>query len=191
MINIKYYIKFAKISLDRILIFLRELVPHRKNQFKHCGECVFVSTGTIFYDKKNISIKSNVYFGPDCRIFGFGGVELGTGVVLGERVTIMSSNHNYDAFDLEMLPFDQKNIKKPVIIGDYSWIGSSAIVLPGVEIGKYAVIAAGCVLTKNCEDYSIYAGNPGKLVGYRKNQEIDKINKSWPELKKKSIYVIE
>lgn len=188
--DIKFFVKCVKIAFDSIRIWVGELIPHRKHDFKYCGECVFVNRKTVFSNKENISIASNVYIGPDCRVFGFGGVDFGTGVTLGERVTIMSANHNYDSPDLDMLPFDQSYIKKPISFGEFSWIGSNVIILPGVKVGKYSIIAAGCVLTKSTEDYSIYGGNPGRLIGWRKNQNLSGIESSWPALRKDSIYVV-
>lgn len=57
-----------------------------------------------------------------------------------------------------------ENIYKSVNIGDGVWIGASSTILPGVTIGKGAVIAAGSVVTKDCEPDCLYAGVPAKLV---------------------------
>lgn len=60
----------------------------------------------------------------------------------------------------------------PIFIDDYVWIGVGAIVLQGVKIGKGAVIAAGSVVTKDIEPYSIVAGVPAKVIGKR-NPDLD------------------
>jgi acetyltransferase-like isoleucine patch superfamily enzyme len=52
-----------------------------------------------------------------------------------------------------------------VVIGKYSFIGPGSIVLPGVTIGKGCLITAGTVVTKNIADYSVVAGQPGRIVG--------------------------
>ena len=187
----KFFIKMLKLFFNKFKRFIVDLRPLKKSDFKYCGETVFVNTGTVFANKEKISLNSNIYIGPDCRIFGSGGIDFGTGIVLGERVTIISANHNYDSPGLDMLPFDTTYIEKPVRLGDFSWVGSNVIILPGVHVGQYSVIAAGSVLTKNTEDFSIYAGNPAKRIGYRKNQDLAEIKKSWAALKAGSIYVVE
>lgn len=57
------------------------------------------------------------------------------------------------------------NVKNaPIIIKDKAWIGFNCIVLKGVTIGEGAVIAAGSVVTSNVPDYTVYGGNPAKLI---------------------------
>ena len=58
-----------------------------------------------------------------------------------------------------------------VIIGNDVWIGANVIILPGVNIGHGAVIAAGAVVTKDVEPYAIVGGVPAKLIKYRFNAE--------------------
>lgn len=58
-----------------------------------------------------------------------------------------------------------KQAFKPVYIGDYSFIGAGAIVLPGSHIGKYCLIGSGAVVKGTVEDYSIIIGNPCKKIG--------------------------
>jgi acetyltransferase-like isoleucine patch superfamily enzyme len=55
----------------------------------------------------------------------------------------------------------------PVIIDDYVWVGINATVLQGVRIGEGAVVAAGAVVTKNVEPYTIVGGIPAKQIGVR------------------------
>ncbi len=56
-------------------------------------------------------------------------------------------------------------IKKPVKVGNRVWIGSSAIILPGVTIGNNAIIGAGSVVTKDVDEYTIVAGVPAIKIG--------------------------
>jgi acetyltransferase-like isoleucine patch superfamily enzyme len=55
----------------------------------------------------------------------------------------------------------------PIVLEDGAWIGAGAIVLPGVRVGRGAVIAAGAVVTKDVEPYSIVGGVPGVAIGSR------------------------
>lgn len=60
---------------------------------------------------------------------------------------------------------EEKNIKKGPIIGENAILGANSTILPKIKIGKYALIGAGSVVTKDVEDYSIMVGNPAKKIG--------------------------
>jgi UDP-2-acetamido-3-amino-2,3-dideoxy-glucuronate N-acetyltransferase len=51
-------------------------------------------------------------------------------------------------------------------------VGSNATILGGITIGKYAMVGAGSVVTKNVPDYAIVCGNPAKIVGYIKSKKL-------------------
>ena len=72
------------------------------------------------------------------------------------NVQLISNNH--DPYDLNVLTC------KPVEIGDYAWIGAGATVLPGVCIGRHAIIGAASVVTKDVPDYAVAVGNPAKVI---------------------------
>ena len=55
-----------------------------------------------------------------------------------------------------------------VVIEDDVWVGANAVIMPGVRIGKGAIISASTVVMKSVPPYAIMAGNPGRLVGWRK-----------------------
>ena len=91
---------------------------------------------------------------------------------------ILASEHNYKF--LSTYPFKVKYCnekyealsKGSIIVEDDVWIGANAIILSGIRIGQGAVIAAGSVVTKDVEPYSIVAGNPAKIIKYRFAPEI-------------------
>lgn len=62
--------------------------------------------------------------------------------------------------------------KGPIEIDDEVWIGTNAIIMSGVKIGKGAVVAAGAVITKNIPPYAIVGGNPARIIKYRFSPEI-------------------
>lgn len=64
-------------------------------------------------------------------------------------------------------------VSRPVVVGDYCWIASNSILLPGVVIGNNSVIAAGSVVTKSVPDNSVVGGNPAKFIKYRSPQDFD------------------
>lgn len=71
-------------------------------------------------------------------------------------------------------PCEDSEIRKnePVVIGNDVWIGANAVILPGVNIGDGAVIAAGAIVTKNVEPYCIVAGNPARVLRRRFDEDI-------------------
>lgn len=107
---------------------------------------------------KNIAVGKSVFINACCRFQDHGGITIGDGCFFGHNVTIATLNH-------EINPLNRANIiPKPVTIGKKVWIGSDCTILPGVEIGEGAIIAAGSVVTKNVPRNTIAAGNPAKIV---------------------------
>lgn len=84
-------------------------------------------------------------------------ITIGNRVVINSKVQLLTASHHTDD------PLWQQ-FKKPIVIEDYAWIANSAIILPGVRIGKGAVVGAGAVVSKNVPDYAIAVGNPAKLI---------------------------
>ena len=64
-------------------------------------------------------------------------------------------------------------VGKPITIDDYAWIGTRAIILPGVHIGEGAVVAAAAVVTKDVAPWSVVGGIPAKIIGRRKQQALE------------------
>jgi len=96
-------------------------------------------------------------------------------VTIGDRVLIASkvfiSDHNHGNFKGEgphesplIPPRDRLLSFAPVTIGDDVWIGESVAVLPGVSIGRGAVIGAMSVVTCNVPEYCIAVGSPARVV---------------------------
>ncbi|MDD3304287.1 MAG: DapH/DapD/GlmU-related protein [Clostridia bacterium] len=86
-----------------------------------------------------------------------------------------------------------EEISKDTMIGNDVWIGTRAIILAGVNVSDGSIVAAGAVVTKDIPPYSIVAGIPAKVIGYRFEEEIiDKIKEikwwDWPEEKLRKNY---
>ncbi len=85
---------------------------------------------------------------------------IGDRVAIGPRVTIvLSSDANWSKL---MEKID--GVKSTIILGKDCWIGTGAIILPGVNIGEMSIVGAGAVVTKNVEPYSVVAGVPAKKI---------------------------
>jgi len=92
-------------------------------------------------------------------------IRTGSDVSIGPEASLLTLGHDPQAHDFSDRGGD-------VIIGDRVWIGYRAIVLPGIAIGEGAVVAAGAVVTRDVEPYTIVAGNPAKPIGTR-SRELD------------------
>ncbi len=117
-------------------------------------------------NNERITIGKFCSIGPDVTIFG-GGNHRTDWVTTYPFVVFLKDKFGY----IEGYP-DYR--KKGVVIGNDVWIGANAKILSGVTVGDGAVIGTGAIITKNVEPYSIVAGNPGKLIRYRFEQEVVK-----------------
>ena len=87
---------------------------------------------------------------------------------IGEVSIHYALNHQFDRLDIPMNK-QGAHSTEPVIIEDDVWIGMRAIILPDVRIGKGSVIGAGTIVTKDIPEYSVFCGNPGRVVKSRKD----------------------
>jgi len=94
-----------------------------------------------------------------------GGIRIGNNVLMGQRVSFHSQNHNSD--DPDKLIRDQGVTDQMIVIGDDCWLGSGSIILAGVELGAGSIVAAGSVVTKSFGEGSVVAGVPAALVRMR------------------------
>lgn len=90
-------------------------------------------------------------------------ITIGNNALIASYVTITSENHSIDP-ESDTQYASQPLTCKKVKIMDGSWIGERVCILPGVVIGKKAVVGAGSIVTKSVPDYCIAAGNPAKII---------------------------
>lgn len=130
--------------------------------FKKCGVNVVIEPHAILSFRK-IEIGDNSGIGYNARV---GAAIIGNDVMMAPDVIILSMNHEYTSLDRPMR-LQGNTEEKPVVIGDDVWIGTRVIILPGVKIGKGAILAAGAVVTKDVAEYAIVGGNPARLIKSR------------------------
>lgn len=148
----------------RIISFFRRIKNKKTKIFPHC----FVDPSVNITEPDKLILEPYVHIQPRCFLYAAGGgIQIGEGSILANDVMIFSRNHNYDSADLEYLPYDLRYINKKVTIGKYVWIGARAMILPGVNVGDGAVIAAGAVVTKDVPKCAVVGGNPAKILKYR------------------------
>jgi acetyltransferase-like isoleucine patch superfamily enzyme len=114
-----------------------------------------------FYSPSGISIGEDTIIGDHVFLDGRDKLKIGKHVDVASSVMIYNSQHDLSAEDFVATV-------APVEIGDYVFIGPRAIILPGVTVGKGAVIAAGAVVTKDVPEFAIVGGVPAAVIGERK-----------------------
>jgi maltose O-acetyltransferase len=118
------------------------------------------------YEGKNIQIGANAFISHDVDIIAKNKkITIGDDCMISQCVFITSNEHGMTKNGKLMRL--QKELQEEVIIESDVWIGAKAIILPGVHIGKSAVIGAGAVVTKNVPAYAVVGGVPAKIIKYR------------------------
>jgi acetyltransferase-like isoleucine patch superfamily enzyme len=125
-----------------------------------------VGSGSVLYGgtevrcSRKITIGSNTSIGHKCILDGRGRLTIGNSVNISTGVWIWTAEHcvNSDSFQATIAS---------VKIDDYAWISCRVVILPGITVGKGAVVAAGAVVTKSVEPYAIVGGVPAKKIGER------------------------
>lgn len=157
-------------AFDRLLMFLY------RHQFRECGKnVVFYPTfSDIYY--RHVSVGNDVFIGPGASFMALiSSISIGDKVMFGPNVTIRGGNHSTHIIGKLMADYrnsDKEGIDdQPVTIENDVWVGTGAIILKGVRIGRGAIIAAGAVVTREVPPYAIAGGIPARVIRYRWSKE--------------------
>lgn len=107
-------------------------------------------------------IGERVVIGLRCGIIAHESIVIGDDVWFGQEVFVTDANHGYQDPDVPI--GKQLGAHQPVAIGEGSWIGHGAVILPGTRIGRQCVVAAGAVVRGEVPDHSVVAGVPARIV---------------------------
>lgn len=140
-----------------------------KRRAKTVGEALKVNGIT--------SISGNTYLSDHVNfngmlIQGTGKVTIGRYFHSGEDCRIITQNHNYEG---NAIPYDETMIIKDVEIGDFVWLGTNVMILPGTKIGEGAIIQGGSVVHGEIPAYAIAGGNPCKVFKFRDIEHFKKL----------------
>ncbi len=109
---------------------------------------------------RNIYIGDHVFLNVQCTIMDCNEVHIGRHVMIGPAVQIYTAAH-----DLRAEARNQGwEVAKPIVIEDNVWLGGGAILLPGVRVGRNAVVGAGAVVSRNVSANTVVAGNPARVI---------------------------
>lgn len=139
-------------------------------KFDHYGDFCYLGSDCHFVGSDKIVIGNHVYIGNKC-VFQttHGKIVIGNHVMFGPGVNIHNGNHIYNKIG----KFMDENTKPDdwddgtIHIEDDVWIGANAVILGKVKIGEGSIVGAGSIVTHNVTPYTIVAGNPVQLLGYR------------------------
>lgn len=127
-----------------------------------CGKWVNIEKGARFGEGLTLGHGSGI--GANSHIPSE--VVIGERVIMGQECLMFTANHRMDDLNTAIgLQGDTE--PEPIVIDDNAWIGARVIVLPGVHIGKGAVIGAGAVVTKDVPPFEIWGGNPAHFLKSR------------------------
>lgn len=129
------------------------------------GKGSSIHMGCRFFSLKNIRIGEDSIIGEGTFMDGRASLTIGNHVDIASQVMIYNSEHDINSEDFYATEL-------PVEIGDYVFIGPRAIILPGVGIGKGAVVGAGAVVTHDVLEFDIVAGVPAEKIGERKLKDL-------------------
>jgi maltose O-acetyltransferase len=170
--NLRLLFLFPLYSYCYNLLFLfLEILPPFFRSFifkillKKLGRNSYIDYGTYFRYPRKISIGNQVIINKNCKFYASlhnkkAEIIIGNNILIAPEVSIYSAGHDHYSLSL---PHTGDTVK----INDDVWIGARSIILPGVEIGKGAVIGAGSVVTKNVPELTIVAGNPARILKKR------------------------
>jgi maltose O-acetyltransferase len=131
--------------------------------FRKLGQGVYFGFGCSFVKAANIEIGSHSIINSVAHLDGRGGLlRIGSNVDIAQHVTIWTLDHDpHDDF--------HRSRGRGVTIEDYVWIASRSTILPGVTIGRGAVVATNSVVTKDVAPMTIVGGIPAKPIGIRRS----------------------
>jgi maltose O-acetyltransferase len=162
---------WQRISYDALLFATNRLVAHipshslRRLWYRSVldldiGSRTYIFMEAWFDGRGNFTIGDHSVINQKCRLDNRGGITIGDNVSISAEVCILTAEH-----DPQSAMFGSR--LEAVTIEDYAFLGTRSLVLPGVTIGRGAVVAAGAVVTRDVEPYTIVGGVPAVPIGTR------------------------
>ena len=124
------------------------------------GRGVNIKPGVNVKYPWRLHLGENAWIGEGAWLDSLEQISIGANACVSQGAYLCTGNHDWSdtAFGL---------IVKPITVEDGAWIGARAVLLPGVVVGSHAVVAAGAVMSKNADAWTIYSGNPARAVKKR------------------------
>jgi acetyltransferase-like isoleucine patch superfamily enzyme len=113
-----------------------------------------------------LDVGNDTYIGELNNLRAAGGIRIGRKCLISQGVSIISANHSIKR-GIFITDQPSRTDRTGVVIADDVWIGTNATILPGVTIGRGAIVAAGSVVTASVSEYDIVAGVPARFLRKR------------------------
>ena len=135
--------------------------------FNYCGKVTTINRNIYFGNGKNVKIGDYSGIGANCTIPN--NIQIGKYVMMGPDLYCISFGHSVSDTNILMCfqPHEDTPIGENIIIDDDVWIGARVIICKRRHIGKGSIIAAGAVVTKDVEPWTVVGGNPAKFIKNR------------------------
>jgi maltose O-acetyltransferase len=151
---------FANRVVPRVPIHKFRLAFYRRVMKFTIGKSSAIFMDAWFDAKGGFVLGEYCVINQKCRFDTRGGIEIGNNVSISAEVCVLTADHDVKTKNMN-------GRKRKVTIGDFVFIGTRAMILPGVTVGRAAVIGAGAVVTKDVPDYAVVAGCPARHIGTR------------------------
>jgi acetyltransferase-like isoleucine patch superfamily enzyme len=127
--------------------------------------CLIQDGAVLNASEGRIEVGERTWVGPYVVIYGNGGVQLGADVMIAAHSCLTSVGHGHAELSRPMM---QQPIEvAPIVVEDDVWIGMNCTILPGVRIGRGAIVAAGALVRRDVAPYEIVGGVPARTLGRR------------------------
>ena len=141
-------------------------LPYSEEWFSLMNELFYNKLGenSIVNNQLTVVLPKNVTIGKDVTVMNgalmmaAGGITIEDKVLIAANVKLISNNH--DPYERDVL------LCKPILIKEGAWIGAGSTILPGVTVGRYAIVGSDTVVTKDVPDYAVVVGTPAKIIKY-------------------------
>jgi len=166
--------EFIKVFRSKIVSFRDFLLVNIKWRKFYIGKNFHAGRKVVIWGKNEVVIGKNFYIGKYSKIEC--DTQIGDNVIFGNNVALVGKyDHHFLqigtpirlASQIRDKDYNWKGVNSIVVIENDVWVGYGAIIMSGVKIGRGAVIAAGAIVTKDVEPYSIVGGNPAKEITKR------------------------
>lgn len=125
----------------------------------HVGDDVVIRQPFHVDGGARVSIGEGSFVNYDCLFLANDRIDIGRRVLIAPRAMLLTVSHPVDAAER----FRVRYLTAPIEIGDEAWIGAGATIMPGVRVGRGAVVAAGAVVTRDVPDGCVVAGVPAQV----------------------------
>lgn len=150
------------------IIFIKSSLPYPTALKISLLRSFGAKVGKNLIIKPNVNVKfpwllemgDNVWVGEGVWIDNLANVKIGNNVCLSQGAYLLTGNHDYKKVTFDL-------IIRPITIEDGAWVGSKAIVCPGVILHHHSVVTAGSVISQDARAWTIYSGNPASVVRER------------------------